>query len=99
MNTTESLEHELMRLETAYWQAMKDGDADAATRLSDEPSLVTGASGVMQISRSQLARMLETATWKLRDFASPTRTCAASTMMSRSSHTRSSRTSSSTITQ
>ena len=39
-------EKELLELEREYWQAVKDRDVDAAMRLTDDPCIVAGASGV-----------------------------------------------------
>jgi hypothetical protein len=69
VSTTKQFEEEIVGLEMAYWQAMKDGDPNAAMKLSDEPCIVTGASGVSNISRAQLGQMLKSGTWKLRDFS------------------------------
>lgn len=65
---TKTLETELLALERQYWQAMKDKDGDAATRLSDDPCIVTGSQGVIRLDRRHLRAMLEDATWTLRDF-------------------------------
>jgi Domain of unknown function (DUF4440) len=62
------LEKELFDLERQYWQSMMDGDAKAATRLSDEPCVVTGAQGVAKVDRATLAKMIEAASWKLEGF-------------------------------
>ena len=62
------LEKELISLETQYWQALKDKDTGAAMRLTDDPCIVTGAQGVARIDRKQLAAMLETPSWVLKDF-------------------------------
>src|SRR6478735_4949691 len=61
-------EKELLALERQYWQAIKDGDAEQSARMSDDPCIVTGASGVGRIDRSTLERMFATATWKLTGF-------------------------------
>jgi len=44
--TKTPIEQELLALEKQYWQAIKDKDADAAMRLSDDPCIVTGAQRV-----------------------------------------------------
>lgn len=70
MNTsTTSLEKELLAKERLYWQAIKDGDADAAAELSDEECVVTGAQGVGKLSRADLKAMMEKGGgWKLQAF-------------------------------
>ena len=64
----QSIKEELVGLERRYWQAMKDGDSAAAAALSDDPCLVAGAQGVGRLDRAALAKMLDTATWKLEAF-------------------------------
>ena len=59
---------ELLALERQYWQALKDGDAEQSARLSDDPCIVTGASGVGRIDRPTLEKMIATASWKLTSF-------------------------------
>jgi len=66
--TTATVEQELVELEHEYWRAIKDGDAKAAMRLSDDPCIVTGAQGVGRIDRRTLGGMLTSPTWKLLDF-------------------------------
>src|SRR6478609_11969580 len=68
MNAT-AIEKELLGLERKYWQAIKDGDAKAAGRLSDETCIVTGAQGVGKLTRSQLVKMMSAGSnWKLDGF-------------------------------
>lgn len=68
MNAT-AIEKELLTLERQYWQAIKDGDAKAAGRLSDETCIVTGAQGVGKLTRTQLMQMMSAGSnWKLEGF-------------------------------
>jgi uncharacterized protein (TIGR02246 family) len=68
MNTM-SLEKELLGQERQYWQAIQDGDADAAAKLSDEECVVTGAQGVGKLSRADLKAMMEKGGgWTLQEF-------------------------------
>ena len=55
-------EKQLLELERQYWQALKDGDHDAALRLSDDPCLVTGAQGVASLDHRALAAMMKQGT-------------------------------------
>jgi hypothetical protein len=66
--TTKSVEKELVELEKQYWQAIKDKDADAAMRLSDDPCIVAGAQGIGSIDAKSLGHMLQTARYTLHDF-------------------------------
>jgi hypothetical protein len=65
---TQAMEQELLGLETKYWQAIKDKDADTAMRLSDDPCIVTGPQGVGRIDRPTLGAMMKSASYTLRDF-------------------------------
>jgi hypothetical protein len=46
-----SFEKQILDLETRFWQSMKEKDVDAASRLTDDPCIVTGAQGVARIGR------------------------------------------------
>ena len=59
---------ELLESEKQYWQAIKDKDVDAATRLSDESCIITGAQGVARVDRRTLGQMLKTGPYTLHDF-------------------------------
>ena len=65
---TNTIESELLALEKQYWQAIKDKDADAVMRLSDEPCIITGAQGVGRLERKKLAGMLSAAPYTLHHF-------------------------------
>src|SRR5262245_24197666 len=65
---SKAIEKELIDLERQYWQAIKDNDIDAAMRLSDDPCIVAGASGVGSLDRNALQGMMKAATYKLRSF-------------------------------
>ena len=61
-------EQTLLELERQYWQAIKDQDAEAALRLTDDPCIITGAQGVSAIDSQHLARMMKSARYTLHDF-------------------------------
>lgn len=63
MNTNDIIE-----LERRYWQAMKDGDAQTARNLSAESCLITSAQGSSTLSADQLAAMIPSAQYELKDF-------------------------------
>lgn len=65
---TKTIERELLTLERQFWQAMKDGDADAAAALTDEPCIVTGAQGVGAIDRKTFVGMMTDAPWTITEF-------------------------------
>lgn len=58
----------LRSLEEQFWQAMATQDVAAATALSDEPTVVTGASGAAVIDRATLGTMLAGGGWTLRSY-------------------------------
>ena len=66
--TKTPIEQELLAVEKQYWQAIKDKDADAAMRLSDDPCIVTGAQGVGRIDKPTLAAMMKAASYTLHNF-------------------------------
>jgi len=65
---TATIEKELLQLERQYWNAMKDKDAEAAMRLTDDEVIVTGAQGVARLDRSQIGAMLQSANWTIHEF-------------------------------
>ena len=65
--TSNIVEQELLALERQYWQAMKDKDADAAMRLSDEACLITGAQRVTRMDKHTLKGLLKAAPYTLHD--------------------------------
>jgi uncharacterized protein (TIGR02246 family) len=68
MAITGALAQELIELEKKYWQAIKDGDAETASELSDDPCIIAGAQGVFAIDKSDLRSMMEKASYKLESF-------------------------------
>ena len=62
-----AMETKLLDLEQQYWQAMKDKDIEAAVRMTDDPCIVAGASGVMKVDRQTFIKMMETAKWTIKD--------------------------------
>jgi hypothetical protein len=65
---TQTVEAELLDLEKRFWQALKDRDVDAATRLTDYPCIVTGAQGVGSIDQKTFTAMLKAAPYTLNRF-------------------------------
>lgn len=60
---------DLVQLEERYWTALRDQDGEAASRLSGDPCIVAGASGVASLPREQLKAMMTDPSWELKDFA------------------------------
>ena len=67
MSTT-TVERELLELEKQYWQAIEAGDFDEALRLTDDPCIVVGASGVSRIDRASFNEMMKNVPWTLQSF-------------------------------
>lgn len=63
-----TVENQLLELERQYWQALKDKDDVTALRLSDDPCIVAGATGIASLDRGALAGMLKQGGYLLRDF-------------------------------
>ena len=65
---TKTLERDLLALERRFWQALKDGDVDAAVDLTDEPCIVTGAQGMGALDRKTFVAMMKDAPWTIDEF-------------------------------
>ena len=53
-----AVEHEIKRLEAAYWQAVKDQDADTCATLSADPCIIAGSQGLRTIPREEMRAMM-----------------------------------------
>jgi uncharacterized protein (TIGR02246 family) len=65
---TTTIDQEILDLENQYWSAIRDGDTEAAARLTDDPCIVTGAQGAASISRDQFAGMLDSPNWTVHEY-------------------------------
>ena len=68
-NATITTKDEIIALETSYWDAMKAKDGALTAQLSGKTSLVTGAQGVMSITKNKMGRMTEVGKWTLESYA------------------------------
>ena len=66
--TPRTIESELLDLERQFWQALKDGNVEAALRLTDDPCIVAGPQGVAKVGRDQFQNMMNSANYTLHDF-------------------------------
>ena len=66
---TRPTKEDIIALETSYWEAMKIKDGAGTSRLSGDISLVTGAQGVMTISKGKMGQMTEEGKWTLESYA------------------------------
>jgi len=64
----QNVEKDLLKLERQYWQAIKDRDVEAALKLTDDPCIVAGASGVASVDRQSFTRIMEGAKYRLNAF-------------------------------
>ena len=58
----------IIDLETKFWNAIRDEEAEVAIALMTDPCTLSGAHGVMPLSRDDYTRMAGDASWKLKDF-------------------------------
>jgi uncharacterized protein (TIGR02246 family) len=65
---TVTAKHEIRALEQQFWQALKDGDVDAAVELTDFPCIVTGPQGIGQIDRERFAAMMRSPSYTMHRF-------------------------------
>ena len=68
MEHSDRLGRELFTLEQKYWNAIRDRDSSTAASLSSDPCVVVGAQGVGELDRATLARMMQGATYELKNF-------------------------------
>ena len=61
-------DQELLALERSYWDALKAKDARTVGRLTAEDSTVAGSSGVSGLDPRSIAKMVETAPYKILDY-------------------------------
>ena len=64
----EAIKAEVMNCERQYWQSLKDGDAAAASKLTDFPCIVAGAQGVAAMDEKSFGSMMNSAEWTLKNF-------------------------------
>ena len=55
--TTQTREQELLEVESRFWDAMKDKDAQAAAQMTDDVCIIVGAQGVSSIDARSMAKM------------------------------------------
>ena len=66
--TDKSIEKDLIQLENRYWQAIKDRDIETAARLTDDPCLIAGSSGIGRIDKEKFRKIMQSATYTLHNF-------------------------------
>src|SRR5215510_1976356 len=66
--TNKSPEIELIDLEKQYWSAVKDKDIEKASKLTDDPCIVTGSRGIARVGKEQFREIMRTAKYTLHEF-------------------------------
>ena len=61
-------DQELLALERSYWDALKDRDARTVARLTSEACLVAGASGASVFDPSSIRKLVDSATYRIKDY-------------------------------
>lgn len=64
----DTLKQELLVLEEQYWDAIKDGDVDAALELTSDPCIVTGPQGVASVDKATFRKMMQDADWTVDNY-------------------------------
>jgi ketosteroid isomerase-like protein len=59
---------ELIELETRFWHALVEEDADTATSLLDEPAMMVSSHGAMSFNHADYRQMVEKAPMLVRSF-------------------------------
>ncbi|MGH2632337.1 MAG: nuclear transport factor 2 family protein [Tepidiformaceae bacterium] len=57
-----------LELEKQYWDAMKAADWDAVERLTADPCVVVGATGIAEVTRQQLRDMLSNQDYQVKSY-------------------------------
>ncbi|WDR05547.1 nuclear transport factor 2 family protein [Devosia rhodophyticola] len=68
MPNTHATTADIVALEKSYWDAVKQKDGSKTAKLSAETSLVTGARGIMKISKDKMGAMTEDGDWTLNSY-------------------------------
>ena len=64
----DNLAVELLDCERRFWQALKDGDVEAAKDLTDFPCILTGAQGVGSIDAASFEAMMRSPSYVIHQF-------------------------------
>lgn len=62
------IEKQLLDLEKQYWTAIRDRNVLAAMKLTDDPCIIVGASGVARVSQETFLKMMQAGGWTLHEF-------------------------------
>jgi hypothetical protein len=63
--TARDTTRELIELERRFWDAMRNKDAGAASRLTDESCIVVGAQGVSAVDPPTMAKLTAGGDWEI----------------------------------
>jgi hypothetical protein len=68
MTSEKTLEMQLLECEQQFWQALTDGDVEAAKNLTDFPCIITGAQGVGKVDARSFEAMMKNPSYVLHRF-------------------------------
>jgi hypothetical protein len=69
MPTATTHEQEIIEVETQFWNAIRDGNADAASNMVNDTCLITGAQGNSAIDPKIFAKLMHDPKWTLHEFS------------------------------
>jgi hypothetical protein len=68
-NITSKRRGELIELEQAFWNAMKQRDGQVARDLTDDTVIVVNSQGIGEVEQAAIGGMVEKASWDLEQFS------------------------------
>jgi ketosteroid isomerase-like protein len=68
MQSSSTIERELLALENKFWKAIQDKDVESALSMTHDPCIVTGAQGVAKLSLEEFRGMMGNETYTLDRF-------------------------------
>lgn len=63
-----NVEKEILSLEKKYWEAIRDRDAEAVTRMTDRSCLLSGAQGVVSVEPAAVGEMVKSPKFAIHAF-------------------------------
>lgn len=66
--TNAATDEELLRLETAYWDAIRTRNGRAVAQMTSDDCTIVGASGASAIDPTSIAKMVESAPYTIRGY-------------------------------
>ena len=63
-----AIDNEVIELENAFWNAIRDGDKRKASEMVSDECLVTGGQGASKIDPQVFAKLMDDPKWELHEF-------------------------------